>query len=166
MSTPTETPSDPEPKTRRTRATRQSEQPRVAKKSTATVEPKPATPPPVYTTRRQQAMANRKARLSSDAKKILADFDPETSTRERRKISRKIAARRTPGALFDENGVHIASDTDLCDCLQVNCPGCHFPCKKCTSKKCGLDCRNNRKFVYEEIEYHGYDFVVSNPLLK
>lgn len=143
---------------------RQNDYPRVAKKSTATEQPKPA-PTSNYTTRRQAALASAKA-LSSDANKFMENFDPETSSRERRKLSRKITPRRVPGALYDENGIHIAADLDLCDCLNRNCAGCHFPCKKCHSKKCGIDCRVNRKYVYEEIEYHGYDFFVKNPIFR
>lgn len=149
--------------TQKSEGRRQSDYPRVAKKSTSS-EPR-NNPTPNYTTRRQAALAVAKA-LSSDTNKFMENFDPETSSRERRKLTRKITPRRVPGALYDENGVHITTDVDLCDCLNVNCPGCHFPCKKCNSKKCGVDCRANRKFIYEEIEYHGYDFFVKNSILK
>ena len=27
-------------------------------------------------------------------------------------------------------GVHIKSGQDMCDCLILECPGCHFPCPK------------------------------------
>lgn len=69
---------------------------------------------------------------------------------------RKRCGRKTkmPGKpLYDENGIHIDSKLDLCDCLDVKCAGCYFPCPKCTSEKCGNVCRRNRDFMYyTEIE--------------
>lgn len=139
---------------------------RIAKKSTANIETKQHQPQPQtsshYSTRRKAALAAKQAEIS----KFMENFDPENSIREKRKNTRKVAARRVPGALHDEAGIHIGTEWDLCDCLQRNCKGCHFPCKKCSSQKCGLDCRSNRKFIYEEIEYHGYDFIVKNPTIR
>ncbi|KAB0804959.1 hypothetical protein PPYR_01929 [Photinus pyralis] len=136
---------------------------RIAKKSTATsvVDIKQT----AAVTRRQVALANKEKQ-----DRFLENFDPESSARERRKLTRKvnqiIPTRRIPGALFDEYGVHIVSGVDLCDCLQKSCPGCHFPCPKCKSQKCGPECRCNRKYIYDQIEYHGCDLVVKNPLSK
>lgn len=76
----------------------------------------------------------------------------------RRKTRKKLPL----GALYDEKGILINSSINLCDCLQKNCSGCFFPCPRCKSQKCGLECRVYRKFIYAEIEYHGYDFVVKN----
>ena len=42
---------------------------------------------------------------------------------------------------FDSKG---KKKIDLCDCIRVGCPGCFFPCKKCSSNKCGPICRNSR----------------------
>lgn len=140
-------------------ARRHSDGPRVAKKSTTSDSRQTkATNKSNYTTRRQAALA---AKQSSE--KFMENFDPETSAREKRKLTRKITPRRVPGALYDENGIHIATEWDLCDCLVKSCQGCHFPCRKCGSNKCGIDCRVNRKHMYEEIDYHGYDLVVRNP---
>ncbi|KAH9366439.1 hypothetical protein HPB48_000555 [Haemaphysalis longicornis] len=51
--------------------------------------------------------------------------------------------------------------------LQVDCPGCHFPCAKCGSAKCGVECRRNRNWVYEQLEIDGVpNTVYKNPLLK
>lgn len=117
-------------------------------------------------TRRQAALAKNIKTLEESNEKFMENFDPDRSLRERRKLSRRIGIRRPPGALYDEFGVHIASDVDLCDCLQKSCNGCHFPCPKCKSQKCGLECRVNRKFMYDQIEYQGCDLIVKNPLLK
>ncbi|KAK4885590.1 hypothetical protein RN001_001861 [Aquatica leii] len=137
---------------------------RIAKKSTGIPEIRMPIVTPV--TRRQVALANSNKSLEQD--KFLENFDPECSARERRKLTRKVnavsQARRVPGALYDENGVHIVTGMDLCDCLQTQCSGCHFPCPKCKSQKCGPECRCNRKYVYDQIEYHGCDLIVKNPL--
>ncbi|KAK5647423.1 hypothetical protein RI129_002315 [Pyrocoelia pectoralis] len=139
---------------------------RIAKKSTTTsiIDIKQTS----AITRRQVALANREKLLEQD--RFLENFDPERSARERRKLNRKVnqivPSRRVPGALFDEYGVHIVSGIDLCDCLQKTCFGCHFPCPKCKSQKCGPECRCNRKYIYDQIEYHGCDLIVKNPLSK
>ncbi|KAF2899470.1 hypothetical protein ILUMI_06701 [Ignelater luminosus] len=141
---------------------------RIAKKSTATPELRQ---PPAASTRRQVALANSIKKASTSVDRFMENFDPESSARERRKLSRKVNAvatltRKTPGAVYDENGIHILAGIDLCDCLQKQCPGCHFPCPKCRSTKCGPDCRCNRKYTYELLEYQGCDLVVRNPLNK
>lgn len=59
------------------------------------------------------------------------------------------------GQLYDSMGRLRATLEDLCDCLEKECEGCHFPCEKCTSEKCGPTCRVNRKYVYEKIEFNG-----------
>lgn len=60
--------------------------------------------------------------------------------------------------LYDENGILIAVNKDLCDCLNESCPGCHFECPKCQSPKCGHKCRNNRNWmvISSELEVLGY----------
>ena len=55
---------------------------------------------------------------------------------------------------------------DLCDCMEEECPGCHFPCHKCRSSKCGYECRINRKWQYETCEFDGdSDSLFYNPHL-
>lgn len=134
----------------------------VARKSTS-ANSKEAVNKKTINTRRQAALAKT---LESSTDKFMENFDPDTSLRERRKLSRRIGVRRPPGALYDESGVHIETYVDLCDCLQRTCTGCHFPCPKCKSQKCGIECRVNRKFMYDQIEYQGCDTTVKNPLLK
>ncbi|CAB3401590.1 unnamed protein product [Caenorhabditis bovis] len=41
---------------------------------------------------------------------------------------------------------------DMCDCLRVECSGCHWPCSSCKSKKCGFQCRQSRREVIAKIE--------------
>ena len=58
--------------------------------------------------------------------------------------------------MYDAKGLLLEStNKDVCDCLEISCPGCHFPCPKCQSEKCGLECRSERCWVYEQIEVEG-----------
>lgn len=82
------------------------------------------------------------------------DFDPSKSIRnERKEKARKEAL------MFDNSGRYRSSGTDACDCLEKNCPGCHFPCQRCRSSKCGHKCRRNRSFEYDVdvVEHTRYD---------
>lgn len=68
-------------------------------------------------------------RLTVENSKFLADFDPEKSSRERRKLTRKsyVVPPTVPAknnSLFDERGRYRSTNADLCDCLE-DCPGCH-----------------------------------------
>ncbi|XP_050515732.1 ARL14 effector protein [Diabrotica virgifera virgifera] len=128
-------------------------------------------PVQAYQTRRQAARK---------ANKLLKDLESnmtnsEIRTREKRKLTRKMSSsttssttssRRPAGALFDDSGVHIHLDVDMCDCLNEDCVGCFFECPKCQSEKCGKDCRVHRKFLVDQIEYNGYDHVIKNPLIR
>lgn len=143
------------------------EPPRVARKSTGAAQQIPDQRTTLLT-RRQAALAKDKINslqgLSMESERFMENFDPEMSTREKRKLNRKFGIQKKipMGALYDDCGVHVNSGLDICDCLQKVCPGCHFPCKKCSSQKCGVECRVYRRFIYDEIEYHGYDFIVKN----
>ncbi|XP_015912530.1 ARL14 effector protein [Parasteatoda tepidariorum] len=55
---------------------------------------------------------------------------------------------------------------DMCDCLDRTCEGCWFPCKKCSSTKCGHECRKTRSWEYVSYLVEGSDVTVENPLLK
>eukprot|EP00058_Branchiostoma_floridae_P016103 XP_002601591.1 hypothetical protein BRAFLDRAFT_124346 [Branchiostoma floridae] len=89
---------------------------------------------------------------------MLQDFDPEKSEREKRKLTRMVqqqkqkADKHKKRSVYDEAGVLISDGRDLCDCLEQDCPGCHYPCPKCGSEKCGAECRCNRRWHYEWIE--------------
>lgn len=114
----------------------------------------------------------RSRRVAAKSTRIFQKHYKNSGTRGYKKkelnqnVNRQGRVRRPRGVLYDENGVHIATSVDLCDCLVENCVGCFFPCSKCGSEKCGIDCRVHRKYIYEEIEYDGYEIVVKNPLLK
>lgn len=98
--------------------------------------------------------------------KFLSNFDPECSEREKRKLHRKLNQIHKRHALYNDVGQYIQTGHDMCDCLNMSCTGCHFPCSKCSSTKCGHDCRTNRKWTYESIENEGSDIVIKNSLLK
>ncbi|BFY98484.1 hypothetical protein BsWGS_01524 [Bradybaena similaris] len=87
---------------------------------------------------------------------FMADFDPEKSQREMRKMNRRLYSKEAKkNILYDEKGVHLEALTDLCDCLDKGCFGCHFPCQRCGSPKCGADCRCSRKYIVDFIEIEG-----------
>ncbi|XP_062550098.1 ARL14 effector protein [Armigeres subalbatus] len=105
-------------------------------------------------------------KLETDPK-FLANFNPNTSRREKRKLNRKSTPLVVPKAtgIYNERGVHRESGRDMCDCLDMSCPGCHFPCQCCGSAKCGPHCRVTRKWMYESIEHDAKDLVIRNKLL-
>lgn len=90
----------------------------------------------------------------------LSDFDPDNSKREMRKLRRlaqkeqgsKRNKRKTPKkqTFHDEYGIRISDKRDVCDCQNLDCPGCHFPCPSCGSEKCGVECRCDRLWTYDE----------------
>lgn len=73
--------------------------------------------------------------------------------------------RRSSGStsLYDVNGKIRGTQEDICDCFDKICFGCHFPCDKCKSPKCGPTCRVYRRYFYEEIELDGKIDVKKNP---
>ena len=68
-----------------------------------------------------------------------------------------VAPQRRQRQLYDEKGRLVMDGRDVCDCLIEDCPGCHFPCPKCKSPKCGAVCRVNRKTYCSEVEVEGTD---------
>uniref|UniRef100_A0A7N4V2C8 ARF7 effector protein C-terminal domain-containing protein n=1 Tax=Sarcophilus harrisii TaxID=9305 RepID=A0A7N4V2C8_SARHA len=64
---------------------------------------------------------------------------------------------------YDWKGRLLSNGVDLCDCLNVDCPGCFYPCPRCTSKKCGVKCRCNRRWVYKKIENESGELVNTFP---
>ena len=80
-------------------------------------------------------------------------FEPLRQQRKRNKVTKfGFNSNFRPDNKSEDVGVE--SGTDICDCLDVTCPGCFFKCpnKKCKLYKCGPDCRLKRKFNYVSIE--------------
>uniref|UniRef100_V5GER0 ARF7 effector protein C-terminal domain-containing protein n=1 Tax=Ixodes ricinus TaxID=34613 RepID=V5GER0_IXORI len=101
---------------------------------------------------------------------VLGQLDVKSKLREKRKVTKNIsplvASQGGRGSRhYTSRGLHIVSNSDSCDCLMVGCPGCHFPCPKCGSAKCGDECRSNRSYVYEHLELDGHNGLIQNPLL-
>ncbi|KAK2157838.1 hypothetical protein LSH36_184g12052 [Paralvinella palmiformis] len=98
--------------------------------------------------------------------KFMEDFDPECSAREMRKVNRKIYRETVrKNQVYDEQGRLLTDiSKDLCDCLEKTCPGCHFPCTKCGSQKCGAECRCNRRWYYSELKVEGGNFKLTCDL--
>lgn len=120
-----------------------------------------------YSTKKQQNLS--KSLL--EGSKFLEDFDPETSRREKnkRKIYTEkpiISSNAKNTSLYDEMGRIRLTKEDICDCFDIRCPGCFFPCASCKSQKCGIKCRVGRKWAYEVIEHDGKDKRLVNQLLK
>ncbi|XP_063608208.1 uncharacterized protein LOC134782582 isoform X4 [Penaeus indicus] len=105
--------------------------------------------------------------------KFMENFNPKTSERVRRK-KKKVQYFSSSGrnknqmqqAYHGPDGRLLSSGKDLCDCLQPSCPGCHYPCPKCNSGKCGNECRINRKWFYEKVEVEGTQISWTNEYVK
>jgi hypothetical protein len=56
---------------------------------------------------------------------------------------------------------------DICDCLSVECPGCHSLCEQCGSSKCSYECRLDRESAVLSTVIEGIDeSEVYNPFLR
>ncbi|KAG0710983.1 Syntaxin-16 [Chionoecetes opilio] len=104
---------------------------------------------------------------------FMENFNPKTSERMRRK-KKKVqyfnssgrGRGSNPAAVHGSDGSLVSSGRDLCDCLLGECPGCHFPCVKCGSGKCGKECRINRKWYYDKVEVEGSTLSWNNEYVK
>lgn len=85
--------------------------------------------------------------------KFMDNFDPENSSRamKKRQIEQQLFAER----VYDSLGRYRDTGVDACDCLEDRCEGCHFPCPKCGSPKCGTKCRVNRRYLFQSIMLDG-----------
>ncbi|KAF0042877.1 hypothetical protein F2P81_004214 [Scophthalmus maximus] len=61
--------------------------------------------------------------------------------------------------VYDGKGRLLSNNTDMCDCLDVDCMGCFYPCTECGSRKCGVECRCDRKWLYEQVEVEGGEII-------
>ncbi|KAI7814049.1 ARL14 effector protein [Triplophysa rosa] len=61
--------------------------------------------------------------------------------------------------VYDSKGLLISCGKDLCDCLDIDCMGCFYPCPECGSRKCGVECRCDRKWLYEQVEVEGGEII-------
>ncbi|GFR20377.1 ARF7EP_C domain-containing protein [Trichonephila clavata] len=97
-------------------------------------------------------------------------LDLDVSERELKKIEKLEAKTRKKQKKqerkYDNDGIHIETGMDLCDCLNVACEGCFMPCRKCSSEKCGDECRRNRRSQYEAYKIEGTNTVVANPTMN
>ncbi|XP_064104062.1 uncharacterized protein LOC135213896 [Macrobrachium nipponense] len=105
--------------------------------------------------------------------KFMENFNPKTSERVKRKKKKvqyfnSTGRTKAPGShcIYGPDGTLASTGKDLCDCLQGDCPGCHYPCPKCNSRKCGTECRMNRKWYYEKVEVEGTKLYWTNEWIK
>ncbi|XP_077444141.1 ARL14 effector protein [Stigmatopora argus] len=61
--------------------------------------------------------------------------------------------------VYDGKGRLLSNGRDMCDCLDVECMGCFYPCSDCGSRKCGFECRCDRKWLYEQMEVEGGEII-------
>ncbi|KAI1890168.1 hypothetical protein AGOR_G00170890 [Albula goreensis] len=91
------------------------------------------------------------------------DFNSESNRRDKRRATKLSSSdRQTMGAkskVYDSRGLLMGSGRDLCDCLDVDCMGCFYPCPDCGSRKCGVECRCDRKWLYEQVEVEGGEII-------
>ncbi|GAA6218948.1 ARL14 effector protein [Lates japonicus] len=75
---------------------------------------------------------------------------------------KQLSDRQSFGAksrVYDSKGRLLSNGNDMCDCLDVDCMGCFYPCPECGSRKCGVECRCDRKWLYEQVEVEGGEII-------
>ncbi|XP_068127772.1 ARL14 effector protein-like [Hyperolius riggenbachi] len=98
----------------------------------------------------------------------VADFNPETRKQKKKAYMSQMNGYYSTGKTsmkkkYDKRGMLLCNNQDLCDCLEESCRGCFYPCPKCTSTKCGPECRCNRKWVYDRIQTEAGDIISKMP---
>ncbi|XP_071482046.1 ARL14 effector protein-like isoform X1 [Diadema antillarum] len=108
----------------------------------------------------------RSLQFKNPGKKVqeFANFKPEESEREKRKLRRlqeeETLRSKQKRTMYNDQGHLSETGQDLCDCLDKNCPGCHYPCKTCNSVKCGPVCRCKRKWVFDQVEDEEQNYLI------
>ena len=128
-----------------------------------------STPEPEAKNERSTRPKRKTRVIDKEREEFLSEFDQTNSERERRKAKTtyKDGRGRKQTRIYDEKGILISSNKDLCDCMDDRCPGCHFPCPKCRSNKCGHECRQNRKWIFDCVELDGIPGTLKeNPYAK
>ncbi|XP_053556459.1 ARL14 effector protein-like isoform X2 [Bombina bombina] len=97
----------------------------------------------------------------------VADFNPETRKQKKKvymsQMNGYYSTSKVSLKKYDKQGKLLCNKRDLCDCLEEECQGCFYPCPKCSSKKCGPECRCNRKWVYDRIQTESGDVISKMP---
>uniref|UniRef100_H2L6X7 ADP-ribosylation factor-like 14 effector protein n=1 Tax=Oryzias latipes TaxID=8090 RepID=H2L6X7_ORYLA len=87
----------------------------------------------------------------------------ESAMRTPQCVTLKFSPRRPSAAakskVYDSKGRLLSNGKDVCDCLDVDCMGCFYPCPECGSRKCGVECRCDRKWLYEQVEVEGGEII-------
>ncbi|OXB83633.1 UNVERIFIED_CONTAM: hypothetical protein H355_015281, partial [Colinus virginianus] len=97
----------------------------------------------------------------------VSNFNPETR-KQRKKAhipwtNQDCCSKPKSLKKYGTHGRLLDSNIDLCDCLEMDCLGCFYPCSKCNSTKCGPECRCNRKWVYDTIETEDGNVISAFP---
>ena len=92
--------------------------------------------------------------IKDESSTVHSDLRPRYDRKTKSKISQRSSVVQK-SSLYHKNGLLLHSSLDLCDCLEDSCPGCHFPCPKCMSPKCGHECRSGRKWQYHSVQPDG-----------
>ncbi|XP_051577606.1 ARL14 effector protein-like [Myxocyprinus asiaticus] len=114
---------------------------------------------------RFSAHADRAKQMAKDRRQPIRDSSLKgRSTNDRRRGGAKLTSgdRQTltiKSKVYDSKGLLISCGRDLCDCLDVDCMGCFYPCPECGSRKCGVECRCDRKWLYEQVEVEGGEII-------
>uniref|UniRef100_A0A3B4BCK3 ARF7 effector protein C-terminal domain-containing protein n=1 Tax=Periophthalmus magnuspinnatus TaxID=409849 RepID=A0A3B4BCK3_9GOBI len=105
--------------------------------------------------RERHQYTTRSSLAKNKTKKEVEVFFPATRGRPRINRGPVPQSLNAKSKVYDANGRLLSNGKDLCDCLDVDCMGCFFPCPDCGSRKCGVECRCDRKWLYEQVEVEG-----------
>uniref|UniRef100_A0A8C5DK79 THAP-type domain-containing protein n=1 Tax=Gouania willdenowi TaxID=441366 RepID=A0A8C5DK79_GOUWI len=75
------------------------------------------------------------------------------------RVSFRTSSLGAKSRVYDSHGRLLSNLKDLCDCLDVDCMGCFYPCTECGSRRCGVECRCDRKWLYEQVEVEGGEII-------